>query len=181
MKAAREDFVAVRLNDGSVLAVGGFDSSENPLDTAEQFKGSSWKLRSKKTTVARGAHCGAVMTGGSQSGQVLIAGGTSAHESPPNLVSAEVFDPATGAFTATNGNMNFARAHAVATALPGGKVLITGGVDSSLNARNTAEVYDPATGAFTLTKNTMISARVDHSATLLPDGTSWSQAARPVI
>ena len=171
MKAVREDFVAVTLNDGSVLAVGGFDSSENPLDTAEQFKGSSWKLLSKKTTVGRGAHCGAVMTGGSQTGQVLIAGGTSSGESSPNLDSAEVFDPATGAFTATNGNMNFARAYAVATALPGGKVLITGGIDSSLNARDTAEVYDPSTGDFTLTKNNMSSGRVDHSATLLPDGT----------
>ena len=171
MKASREDFVAVTLNDGSVLAVGGFDSSENPQNTAEQFKKNSWKLLAKKTTVARGAHCGALMTGGSKSGQVLIAGGTSADESSPELDSAELFDPATGAFTATHGNMNFARAYAVATALPDGTVLITGGIDSSLIARNTAEIFDPDTGDFTQTAGNMHSGRVDHSATLLLDGT----------
>jgi Galactose oxidase, central domain len=171
MKVAREDFVAVTLNDGSVLAVGGFDKHENPLSTAELFKGGKWKLLAQKTTVARGAHCGAIMTGGSKSGQVLIAGGTSADENSPNLNSAEVFDPATGAFTATNGNMNFARAYAVATALPDGTVLITGGIDDNLNARNTAEIYNPDTGDFTQTANNMSIGRVDHSATLLPDGT----------
>ena len=171
MKAAREDFVALKLNDGSVLAVGGFDNNENPLNSAEVFKGSSWKLLAQKTTVARGAHCGAVMTGGGKSGQVLIAGGTSANESSPNLDSAELFDPATGAFTATHGTMNFARAYADATALPDGTVLITGGIDNSLNARNTAETFDPATGDFTQTANNMSIGRVDHSATLLPDGT----------
>jgi hypothetical protein len=170
MKAAREDFVALQLNDGSILAVGGFDKKENPLSTAEVFT-NGWKLLANKTTVPRGAHCGVVMTGGAKSGQVLIAGGTSAGESSPNLNSAEVFNPATGGFTATQGHMVVARAYCVATALPDGMVLITGGIDNSLNSRNTAEVYDPGTDSFTQTVNNMSVARADHSATLLPDGT----------
>ncbi len=170
MKAAREDFVAVRLNDGSVLAVGGFDKKENPLSTAEVFK-SGWQLLPTKTTVPRGAHCGVVMKGGSKSGQLLIAGGTSAGESSPNLISAEVFNPATGSFTATQGHMVVSRAYCVATALPDGTVLITGGIDDSLNSRDTAEVYDPDTDSFTQTAGNMSIGRADHTATLLPDGT----------
>jgi hypothetical protein len=170
MKASREDFVAVKLNDGSVLAVGGFDKHENPQNTAEVFK-TGWKILAQKTTVPRAAHCGAVMTGGSKSGQVLIAGGTSAGENPPGLKSAEVFNLATGAFVATSGSMNFARAYADATALPDGTVLITGGIDDSLIARDTAEIYDPDTDDFSPTANNMSIGRVDHSATLLPDGT----------
>jgi hypothetical protein len=111
------------------------------------------------------------MTGGSKSGQVLIAGGTSAGENPPVLKSAEVFNPATNAFVATSGEMNSARAYAVATALPDGTVLITGGVADSGNAQDTAEIYDPDTDGFSPTANNMSIGRVDHSATLLPDGT----------
>ena len=54
-----------------------------------------------------------------QNGQVLIAGGETA--------SAELFNPSTGAFTAT-GSMTVSRSGHTATLLPDGRVLIAGGV-----------------------------------------------------
>lgn len=170
LKKSREDFAAVKLSDGSILAIGGFDAHENPQNTAEIFV-THWKVLKQTLTVPRGAHCAAVMAGGSRSGQVLIAGGTSADEDPPQLKSAERYDPASGAFTATAGEMIAARAYAVCTALNDGTVLVTGGIDDNLNARDTAEIYNPDTDTFSQTAGNMNSPRVDHSATLLPDGT----------
>jgi hypothetical protein len=69
------------------------------------------------------------------------------------------------------GNLATARAGHEATLLPDGRVLITGGVSSSLGAPylQSAEIYDPQSGAFTPTGN-MNDPRVDHTATLLDTG-----------
>jgi len=71
LKVAREDFAAVTLNDGSILAIGGLDVNENPTNTAETFV-KKWKLVKQNLTVPRGAHCAAVMTGGSKSGNTEL-------------------------------------------------------------------------------------------------------------
>ncbi len=170
LKKSREDFAAVRLANGTILAIGGFDKNENPQNTAEIFNG-HWKLLKQKMAAPRGAHCAALMIAGTKAGQVLIAGGSSTDEDPPQLASAERFDPASGTFVATAGAMNQGRGYAVCTALTDGTVLVTGGIDDALNARATAEIYHPDTDSFSPTAGDMNSPRVDHSATLLPDGT----------
>src|ERR1017187_10847960 len=57
-------------------------------------------------------------------GKVLLAGGIDSSNSV--LASAELYDPATGAWSPT-GNLNVARDTYLATALPNGKVLVAGG------------------------------------------------------
>ena len=59
------------------------------------------------------------------SGKVLVAGGLDCCSS---LSSAELYDPATGMWTAT-GSMRHGTLFHTATLLPSGKVLVAGGVD----------------------------------------------------
>ena len=58
-----------------------------------------------------------------------------------DLSSAELYDPATGTWTAT-GSLGTARDYHTATLLPSGKVLVAGGQGSG----NSAELYDPGLG-----------------------------------
>ncbi len=56
------------------------------------------------------------------------------------LNSAELYDPASGTWTAT-GSLGTARAYYTATLLPNGKVLAAGGNNGT--ALSSAELYDP--------------------------------------
>jgi hypothetical protein len=75
-------------------------------------------------------------------GTVLVAGGDDLSPDlvgggPGTLASAEIYNPATGSFTAT-GSMTTPREADTATLLPNGKVLLVGGDESG-----TAELYQP--------------------------------------
>ncbi len=103
-------------------------------------------------------------------GKVLILGGLNSNTVSAALAlnTAELFDPATGVFTAT-GSMTAPRDLATATVLPNGKVLVVGGYDATSATLTSAELYDPATGVFTAT-GSMSVPRQEHTATLLPNG-----------
>ena len=89
-----------------------------------------------------------------------MAGGQNASGTP--LSSAELYNPATGKFTAT-GSMTTGRVQASAALLSNGQVLVAGGGTS------TAELYSPATGKFTAT-GSMDTGRRDSNAVSLQDG-----------
>ncbi|MBI4470666.1 MAG: hypothetical protein HY650_15230 [Acidobacteria bacterium] len=102
-------------------------------------------------------------------GKALVVGGT-ACTGPPlvcrALDSAEIYDPATGAWNAT-GNLGTPRTNHFAVRLSNGKVLVGGGF--STTKLNTAELYDPETGVWSATGNLM-TPRTNATATLLPTG-----------
>lgn len=102
-----------------------------------------------------------------ENGTVLIAGGSSGWGGA--LISAELYDPTAGTFTAT-GSMTAERYEHTATLLGNGTVLIAGGWnDASGSILTSAELYDPAAGTFSST-GSMTVARFWHTATLLGNG-----------
>ena len=77
--------------------------------------------------------------------------------------------PFSGTWAAT-GSLLAARAQHTATLLPNGKVLVSGGLDSSgVSVLASTELYDPAAGTWMPT-GALITARYAHTATLLPNG-----------
>lgn len=153
----RTHFNAVRLQDGRVLVVGGgFNAAEiyDPATGAFAPAGN--------TTMARSDSAATVMN----DGRVLITGGVYDPSSYNYLPSAEIYDPQSGTFTATEPMIAGRREHS-STLLQDGRVLIVGG-DQTVQEGN-AEIFDPATGVFTAT-GSMPVQRFSHTATRLQDG-----------
>jgi hypothetical protein len=102
-----------------------------------------------------------------QDGRVLITGGMV--ENGVFLKSAELFDPKTGLFAATD-RMRSNRVEHTATLLPDGRVLIAGGLASRTSdgpgAVASSEIYDPTTGHFRPGPS-MCTARTGQGAVLL--------------
>ena len=170
LQTARFDHTATLLTTGKVLIVGGAAAAGTALASAELFDPATGTFAATgNLQTARQGHTATLLS----DGKVLIAGGQDA--APNYLKTAEIYDPVAGTFTAVAGMMATARTQHTGTLLTtapnAGKVLLTGGLDSTGKATNAAELFDPSTGSFTATTTNMGSARAKHSATLLNDGT----------
>ena len=102
-------------------------------------------------------------------GNVLIAGGDIGDGDGSSVI-AELYDPATGAFS-RSGNMTARREQHTATLLSDGRVLVAGGRDDGAITGTSAELYDPTSGTFSTT-GSMAVGRDGDTATLLPSGES---------
>ena len=173
MDDARHRHTATLLRNGLVLVAGGIadsppDGSAERLTSAELYDPATgtWTDTGPMHT-RRALHTGTLLS----SGLVLIAGGNRAEHKPLGkaLASAELYDPAIGAWTDT-GQLEVGRAWHTATALGDGTVLVTGGsIYRGAEALASTERYDPATGQWTAGPP-MEHARYDHTATLMSDG-----------
>lgn len=167
----RSNHSATLLADGRVLVAGGGTSNPDGsagglLDTAEIFDPASltWTPTGRMLD-ARLGHA-AVRLG---DGKVLVVGGVF----DPMVFgsmrgSAELYDPASGSWSATGGLL-LPRSDFTATLLQDGRVLVAGGVNNGDGAVNTTEIYDPASGAWTYGGLLQV-PRFLHTATLLADG-----------
>jgi hypothetical protein len=149
MGTPRYAAAAAPLADGRVLVAGGYyddAGGDHYLASAEVFNPStnafSFAGIGTMGTQRRGAVAAPL-----PDGRVLIAGGSYDDGTEQPLASAEVFNPATGAFTPVV-DMSVARIRAAAAPLADGRVLVAGGNDGSIRL-SSAEVFNPATGAFT--------------------------------
>lgn len=138
MNVARTGPIAATLTDGRVLAAGGFFYVQ--------------------PTYPQGLVPGAVLA-------AYLPGDSSDPAGPPladmapdpigaALATAELFDPASGRWTAT-GPMKYARYGAAATRLADGRILVVGSVEDTgvavpAGAVASAELYDPSTGKWSL-------------------------------
>ena len=157
MTASHSRHTATLLNDGRVLVASGA--------TAEIFDPATgaWSATGSLST-ARSSHTATLLN----DGRVLIAGGhVTDGVSITYFDSVEIFDPATGAWSAA-GSMSTARTRHTATLLDDGQVLVAGGSTSGATLAS-AEIFDPTTGTWTAA-GSMIDDRKDHTATQLSDG-----------
>jgi uncharacterized protein YjbI with pentapeptide repeats len=141
----RNYHTAVLLGNGKVLIAGGSDNSGKTQNTAQLYDPATGNFTSTANmTVARDFHSATLLPDGT----VLIAGGRTSSGSGYNyLNSAEIYDPATGVFTAI-ANMTSAR-YAHVAVMYNNKILIAGGSNGGIAALSTAEVFDPGIGTFT--------------------------------
>ena len=157
--------VQVTITDGTQSTVVTLNADIGPLDTWSTTATATTNPSSPTATSLNTARSGATATLLSDN-QVLVAGGTGSNGEA--VSSAELYNPATGAWSAT-GSLNTARTSATATLLPNGQVLVAGGQDSNSNDLSSAELYNPATGIWTTT-GSLTTARHGATATLLPNG-----------
>jgi hypothetical protein len=97
-------------------------------------------------------------------GKVLVSGGLNA--TPSTLATADLYNPATGTWTATGARVN-ARYGSTDILLPSGKVLAIGGFNSTYLA--TCELYDPTATTWATTGSTGVT-RYLAAAVLLANG-----------
>lgn len=170
MVTARSGHVATVLPNGKVLLAGGVGVGWTFLATAEIYDPASNSFTATGNMLAaRESHTATLLP----NGKVLIAGGHSGRRPVITIYSsAELYDPASGRFTAT-ADMTRIRHKHDAVSLADGRVLILGGSDErdGRGAYTSAEIYDPARNTFTATGD-MNSPRykLQGTAVLLNDG-----------
>src|ERR1700736_2212304 len=148
LATGREEHTATLLSSGRVLIAGGTDGRGKVLASAELYD----PVRNRWTSAGsmggtRIDHPAPLLP----SGKVLVAGGRVLPFPAPSLASAELYDPATNAWTIA-APMIESRTRHTATLLPDGRVLVVGGLtvtfrDGGLfpSEPTGAEIYDPKT------------------------------------
>ncbi len=163
LSAPRNLASAVLLANGKVLITGGLSGNSTLLNTAEAYDPATgtWSATGSFSN-ARVFHTATLLA----SGKVMIVGGNNNLNMGLTLRSAELYDPATGTWSAT-GNLITTRQTHTATLLQNDKVLISAGFANNSTTLTSAELYDPAIGAWSATGNLSV---FRETAMLLPNG-----------
>jgi len=161
MSTGRASLAVTLLADGTVLVSGGNANSRDVLASAEIYNSRTGTFSpTGNMSTVRYKHTSTLLS----DGKVLITGGSDQHDGRGRKASAEIYDPARGAFVAT-GSMSAPRYKHTpgALRLQDGRILVAGG-------SNKVEVYDPRTSSFGEVGNDLGSENLFTTATLLPNG-----------
>ena len=141
----RADPVAILLPNGALLVAGGYDGDRSMASAELLDRGATAFRPTGAMAVARSSHVGALLP----DGRVLVMGGSTGGEGSQVRASAEVYDPGTGTWAATDG-LTVPRHKLAALGLADWRVLVIGGSDEqdAFGRYRSTELYDPATGAF---------------------------------
>ena len=169
LAAVRGYHTATLLPNGKLLVAAGLGSGGN-LASAELYDSATGTWAAAGNLAHAHSGCTATLL---PTGKVLVAGGYDGSDggygNEGYLARAELYNPATGTWTAT-ASLATGRQYHSATLLPNGKLLVAGGYNLDFSGSlATAELYDPATGSWTAT-GSLASAHHAHTATLLPNG-----------
>jgi hypothetical protein len=162
----RHFHAATLLTSGKVLIAGGTKPDYADTASAELYDPATGTFGATGSMATSRSRFGATLL---KSGNVLVTAGNGpngAWDLDP-IGTAELYDEATGKFTAT-GSLQKKRVDPTATMLASGKVLVVGGFDL-VNTGPEAELYDPDTGTFGSTGAPAFH-RWRHTATLLSSG-----------
>ena len=170
MHVARALASAVVLPNGSVLVMGGCvnDCLSATIKSAELYNPVAGTFTATGSMIQARAEFGVTLLA---NGRVLVAGGCTAFDVNGCLAvtnKAEIYNPATGTWTATTG-MRAARHAMTATRLASGKVLVAGGATAAMDALSSSEIYDPVAKTWTLGLK-MLQARSDYTSIMLATG-----------
>jgi FG-GAP-like repeat/Kelch motif/Galactose oxidase, central domain len=165
MGTMRTWFSSVRLGNGKVLVMGGKKDAGDPLASAELYDPATGQWTATGSMVTGRYFFSAVLL---NNGKVLVAGGAGNTAGTQFLSSAELYDPATGLWSAT-GAMTGIVVEPRMVKLTDGRVLIAGGKDE-LFCTWDAEIYNPATGLWSPVARMRHARGGYHTLTLMPDG-----------
>ncbi len=167
LRSAHYAHQTILLDDGRVLAVGGYQEGDVLLASAELYdpKTGSWQVTGDipSSRVAFGL-------AKLRDGRVLLAGGFTGAtwKKRVNVAGAALYDPKTGKWSETR-PMKEKRAGFSITQLSDGQVLVAGGWAQSQMEFKSTELFDVVTETWRPAAPMSV-ARRNHRATLLPDG-----------
>jgi choice-of-anchor C domain-containing protein len=163
----RNSHTATRLKDGRILVVGGYGVVGAILTSAELYDpaANTWDMMIGELAQGRYNHTATLLP----DGRVLVAGGIGqdAEGMTIALDSAEIYNPATGNWSAADSLATARYAH-TGTLLRDGRVLVAGGGRADGTSMTSAAIYDP----FNFVRNCSFeTASVDPGAHLLSGST----------
>lgn len=154
----------VKLDNGSILAIGGFNESSTELLDENSLE---WKFVDNIKRKRWWGQTATLM----KNGNVLLIGGFTdfpANDSAETLRECEIYNYKDKRWLITS-ELNIGRSYHTTTLLKDGRILVAGGSNIKYDRLKSCEIYDPDSEQWSFA-DSMHSYRAKHSAVLLNDG-----------